>query len=74
MFEWLNEYSRRFLSRGYLLPGQTPEQRIEEIAQKAEEYLKINGFAKKFFKYMSLGFYSLLLLFGQILAIKGVYQ
>ena len=59
MFEWLNEYSRMFLSRGYLLPGYTPEKRIEEIAQKAEEYLKIDGFAKKFFKYMSLGFYSL---------------
>jgi len=59
MFEWLNEYSKRFLSGGYLLTDQTPEQRIEEISQKAEEYLKIDGFAKKFFKYMSLGFYSL---------------
>jgi ribonucleoside-diphosphate reductase alpha chain len=59
MFEWLNEYSRKFLSRGYLLPGQTPEQRMEEIAKKAEEILKIEGFAKKFLKYLGLGFYSL---------------
>jgi ribonucleoside-diphosphate reductase alpha chain len=48
MFEWLNEYSRRFLSRGYLLPGYTPEKRIEEIAQKAEEYLKSMVLLKNF--------------------------
>jgi len=59
MFEWLNDYSRKFLSRGYLLPNQTPEERIEEIAKKAEEILKIEGFAKKFFEYMGRGFYSL---------------
>jgi ribonucleoside-diphosphate reductase alpha chain len=59
MFEWLNEYSRKFLSRGYLLPGQTPEQRMEEIAKKAQDILKLDGFAKKFLKYLGLGFYSL---------------
>lgn len=58
-FEWLNEESRKFLSRGYLLEGQTPEDRIRQIASKAEEYLGIPGFADKFYDYMGRGFYSL---------------
>ena len=58
-FEWLNDESRRFLSRGYLLEGQTPEERIRDIANKAEEYLGIPGFADKFYKYMGKGYFSL---------------
>ena len=57
--KWLNEYSRLFLAGGYLLEGQTPEERIRFIADKAEEILKIKGFADKFYHYMELGFYSL---------------
>ena len=58
-FYWLNEDSRTFLSRGYLSEGETPEQRIRDIAEKAEEYLNEPGFADKFFDYMARGFYSL---------------
>jgi ribonucleoside-diphosphate reductase alpha chain len=58
-FEWLNADSRTFLSRGYLLEGETPEQRIREIADKAEEYLEEPGFSDKFYEYMSRGYYSL---------------
>lgn len=58
-FYWLNEDSRTFLSRGYLNEGETPEDRISEIANKAEEYLGIDGFADKFYEYMSRGYYSL---------------
>ena len=58
-FEWLNNESRLFLSRGYLLEGQTAEERIWDIAKKAEEYLKIEGYAKKFYDYMGRGYYSL---------------
>jgi ribonucleoside-diphosphate reductase alpha chain len=58
-FEWLNKESRKFLSRGYLLEGQTPEERIRQIANKAEEYLGIPGYADKFYDYMSRGFFSL---------------
>lgn len=58
-YYWLNEDSRVFLERGYLSKGQTPEQRIEEIANTAEKYLKIKGFAEKFVNYMKKGFYSL---------------
>lgn len=58
-FYWLNEDSRKFLSRGYLSEGETPESRIRDIANKAEEYLGEKGFADKFYEYMSRGYYSL---------------
>jgi ribonucleoside-diphosphate reductase alpha chain len=58
------------LSRGYLSGGETPESRIRDIADQAEKYLKematteeakksFDGYADKFFDYMSRGFYSL---------------
>ena len=56
-YYWLNDESRLFLSRGYI--NETPEQRIKDIANKAEGYLKIDGFAVKFEEYMAKGFYSL---------------
>ncbi|MDB4297820.1 ribonucleoside-diphosphate reductase subunit alpha, partial [Flavobacteriaceae bacterium] len=52
-------HSKHFLESGYLLPGVTPQERIREIAENAEKTLKIDGFADKFFGYMSQGFYSL---------------
>ena len=58
-FDWLNEQSRTFLSRGYLLPGQSAEDRIRAIADSAEGHLGIEGYADKFYDYMSRGFYSL---------------
>ena len=58
-YEWLNKDSRKFLERGYLLEGETPEQRIRDIAEAAEKYLKIKGFADKFEGFMEKGFFSL---------------
>ncbi|WP_149304157.1 ribonucleoside-diphosphate reductase subunit alpha [Pareuzebyella sediminis] len=58
-FKWLNKHSRQFLGSGYLTEGVTPEGRIREIADRAEHILKIQGFADKFYHYMSEGFYSL---------------
>ncbi len=58
-FEWLNEHSRKFLASGYLTEGTTPEGRIREIADRAESILGIEGYADKFYKYMSEGFFSL---------------
>ena len=58
-YYWLNSHSRLFLERGYLEEGVTPEERIKQISNNAEKILKIKGFADKFQKYMSLGFYSL---------------
>lgn len=57
--EWLNENSRKFLSRGYLSEGVTPEERIRFIADHAEKILKKKGFADKFYGYMAKGYYSL---------------
>ena len=57
--EWLTEESRKFLAAGYLEEGVTPEERIREIADTAEKFLKVDGFADKFYDYMSRGFFSL---------------
>ena len=58
-FEWLNENSRKFLAAGYLGEGLSAEERIANIAKRAEEILQIPGYAEKFYHYMSEGFYSL---------------
>ena len=58
-YYWLNEDSVKFLEQGYLRQGQSPINRIEEIAGTAEKILGIKGFAAKFIDYMSRGFYSL---------------
>jgi ribonucleoside-diphosphate reductase alpha chain len=55
-YYWLNDESRLFLSRGYIT--ESPEQRIKDIANTAEKYLKVEGFAKKFEEYMARGYYS----------------
>lgn len=57
--KWLTENSRKFLELGYLLPGVTPEERIREIADRAEAINGIKGFSDKFYGYMSEGYYSL---------------
>jgi ribonucleoside-diphosphate reductase alpha chain len=56
---WLNDNSRKFLGKGYLMGEMTAEDRIREIAEIAEKYLDKSGFADKFYDYMSRGFYSL---------------
>ena len=56
---WLNKDSRKFLERGYLLEGETPEQRIRDMAETAEKYLNMKGFADQFEDYMHRGFYSI---------------
>lgn len=56
---WLNKESRTYLDRGYLQGGQTAEERIRQIAEAAERYLGLNGFADKFEDYMLRGWISL---------------
>ncbi len=58
-FEWLNDNSRKFLAAGYLGEGINAEDRIANIAKRAEEILEMPGFADKFYNYMSEGYYSL---------------
>jgi len=56
---WLNENSRKFLSKDYINDGSTAEERIRYIANHAEKILGIKGYADKFYGYMERGFYSL---------------
>ena len=58
-FYWLNKDSRKFLERGYLLEGVTPEDRVREISDNAEKILGVEGFSDKFYNYMSKGWISL---------------
>ena len=58
-FNWLNKDSRAFLEKDYLLEGVTPEERIRQISDTAENILGIEGFSDKFYGYMAKGFYSL---------------
>jgi ribonucleoside-diphosphate reductase alpha chain len=58
-YYWLNQKSREFLSRGYVGENQTAEERVRAIAESAEKYLNIEGFADKFEDYMSRGWFSL---------------
>lgn len=58
-YYWLTKNSRKFLSRGYLKDNQTPEERIKEIADHAEEILGIEGYSEKFEGYMKKGYFSL---------------
>ncbi|MDP8163061.1 ribonucleoside-diphosphate reductase subunit alpha [Pasteurella skyensis] len=58
-FEWLNDDSRLFLQRGYLLEGTTALERIRYIADHAEQKLKLKGFGDKFYHYMARGYFSL---------------
>ena len=58
-FDWLTDHSRNFLAAGYLTDDVTPETRIREIANRAQEILGIDGYADKFYHYMSQGFFSL---------------
>lgn len=56
---WLNDYSKVYLENGYLVNGQTTEERLRFIAESAEKILKKPGFADKFYSYMAKGYYSL---------------
>lgn len=59
-FDWLNDYSRRFLKGGYLVAGETPESRVADIAAAAAAHLDKNpDFEAKFNDYTARGFYSL---------------
>lgn len=58
-YYWLNKDSRIFLKRGYLEEGETPEERIESIADASQKLLSIPGFSEKFQSYMARGWYSL---------------
>ena len=56
---WINENTKAFMQRGYLVGGQTAEERARFIGEHAEKILQEEGFADKFEEYMSKGWISL---------------
>lgn len=58
-WDYLNEVSLKFWSRGYLGKGQTVPQRVKEIGDSAEKYTGIVGLSEKFQYYMSMNYYGL---------------
>ena len=47
-YYWLNEDSRIFLERGYLKRAKLQKEELSDIAETAEAYLGMDGFADKF--------------------------
>lgn len=58
-FYWLNSEQKKFLEKGYLVNGQTAQDRFRYIANYAEKKLGIDGFADKFYDYFQRGWFSL---------------
>ena len=58
-YVWLNDYSRTFLERDYLRPGQTIDERVDELCNTAQRILTIPGFAARFKENLKKGWYSL---------------
>jgi ribonucleoside-diphosphate reductase alpha chain len=56
---WVNDHTRIFMQRGYLLPGVSVEDRVRQIADHAERLTRIPGFSRKFQEYVARGWYSL---------------
>lgn len=58
-FDWVTEETRTFMARGYLLPGETVEQRCRDIADALGAYMGSKEIADRFYDYLSRGYYSL---------------
>lgn len=58
-FYWANDASLQFMYPDYLDLHETPQTRVRDIAQRAENILGISNFANKFYNYMAKGYYSL---------------
>jgi len=56
---WLNKYSKQFLEKDYLLPGQTVQDRIKVIGDAAEQILRLKGYSEKLQQYIANGWISL---------------
>lgn len=58
-FWWVTEETRTFMARGYLLEGETVEQRCRDIADELGTYMGSKEIADRFYGYLAQGFYSL---------------
>ena len=43
---WANAHTRLYMRRGYLLPGVSVEERVKEIAQRAEARVMAEGLSR----------------------------
>lgn len=59
LYAWANQASMEFLQRDYLLPGQTLDERVDIICNRAQELLGNPEFAEKFKENLRKGWYSL---------------
>lgn len=57
--EWMNEVSLATISKGYLLPGETPKKAYKRVAEASAMRIKRPDLANKFFKYMWKGWLNL---------------
>jgi len=57
--KWLNQYSKSFLEKDYLLPGQTVQDRLKVIGDAAEKILGVDGYSEKLQQYIANGWISL---------------
>lgn len=54
---WYNKISKTFMSRGYLEPSQTIEEKIEDMSNYAEHVLGKKGFAERLKEHITKGNY-----------------
>jgi ribonucleotide reductase alpha subunit len=50
--EWMNEVSLSTISKGYLLPDETPRKAYKRVADTVAKRLDRPDLANKFFRYM----------------------
>lgn len=58
-YRWYNEDTDKFMKRGYLLPGQTIEERVEQVAERAAELLGLSWIKDKVIEAVGKGWMSL---------------
>ena len=57
--EWMNEVALSTISKGYLIPGETPKKAYRRVANAVADRLKRPDLANKFFKYIWNGWIGL---------------
>ena len=57
--EWMNEVALSTISKGYLIPGETPKKAYRRVANAVADRLKRPDLAAKFFKYIWNGWIGL---------------
>ena len=72
--EWLNEYSRKFLDNGYLINGQSAEERIRFMADSAERIIGKKVLLTRFMIMHQKDSIVFQVQFGQTSVLREVFQ